>query len=52
MILYFISFLGYCNADWVGCPIDKRSTTNIIYSLEAILSPRKARKKMLLSDQV
>lgn len=28
---------GQCDVDWVGCPIDRRSTTNTVYSLEGII---------------
>nr|KYP33120.1 hypothetical protein KK1_046057 [Cajanus cajan] len=33
--------LGYCDADWVGCPIDRRSATGILFL-------GKARNKVLL----
>jgi len=41
---------GYCDAYWVGSPIDKRSTTCTVYSLEGTLYLEKIRNKVLLLD--
>ena len=42
----------YCDADWAGCPIDRRSTTGYCVSFLGILSIGKARNRVLLLDQV
>ena len=43
---------GYCDADWAGCPIDKRSTSGYCVLLEGILFLGRARNKLLLLDPV
>ena len=42
-----MSLLGYCNADWVGCPIDKRSTTGLCIHYRNIVSKLNIEAKQL-----
>ena len=42
----------YSNADWVGSPSDKRSTSAIVFLLEIIQSHVEARRRIRLLDPV
>jgi len=43
---------GYCDDGWAESPMDKCSTTGIVFSLEETLFVGKARDKMWLFDLV